>query len=246
MTRPLFLADLPDPLPAVGASLRLDGDEGRHAAVVRRIGPGEELMIGDGTGRGVGVRVLAADKQGLDVAVTEHLVEPARAPRIVAVQALAKGDRSDLAIEMLTEVGVDEIIPWQAGRSIVRWQGERGEKSLNKWRSTVREAAKQSRRLRTPEVSTWLSSKQLAQRLAQADVAIVLHEDATAPLSGELLDDERELILVIGPEGGISPEELELFTAAGATLALVSDGVLRTSTAGAVAVAHLRMGLLGG
>lgn len=241
MTRPLFLAALPRPLPPVGSELRLDGDEGRHAAVVRRIRAGEELMVGDGAGRGVGVRVVAADKQGLDLEVTEHLAAAAPGLRVVAVQALAKGERSDLAIEMLTEIGVDEIVPWQASRSIVRWQGERGEKSLAKWRATVREAAKQSRRLRTPEVSGLVSTKQLASRLAAADLALVLHEDATDSLAEVRLPAAGEVMLVVGPEGGISADELAAFTQAGARTALISDGVLRTSTAGAAAASWIRL-----
>lgn len=241
MTRPLFLAELADPLPAAGSVLRLDGDEGRHAAVVRRIGPGEAVMVGDGGGRGVGCTVVSAGKQGLDLKVTEHLSAPAARPRVVAVQALAKGDRSDLAIEMLTEVGVDEVVPWQASRSIVRWQGERGEKSLGKWRATVREAAKQSRRLRTPEVSGLASTKQLAARMAGADLVLVLHEDATGSLADVALPAQGEVMVVVGPEGGISADELAAFTAAGARPVLVSDGVLRTSTAGAVAAAWIRL-----
>ncbi|GAB3623890.1 16S rRNA (uracil(1498)-N(3))-methyltransferase [Mariniluteicoccus endophyticus] len=241
MTRPLFLAPLPDPLPTVGSAFRLDGDEGRHAAVVRRITAGEELVVGDGAGRGVGVRVVAADKQGLDLEVTEHVGAPEPGVRVVAVQALAKGDRSDLAIEMLTEVGADEVVPWQANRSIVRWQGERGEKSLNKWRATVREAAKQSRRLRTPEVSVMVTTRQLAARMRETALVLVLHEEANATLADVDLPAEGEVMLVVGPEGGIAPEELEAFVASGARTVLVNDGVLRTSTAGAVAVGWVRL-----
>ncbi|GAB3702194.1 16S rRNA (uracil(1498)-N(3))-methyltransferase [Mariniluteicoccus flavus] len=242
MTRPLFLLpDLASPLPTVGSVVRLGGDEGRHAAVVRRLQPGEELVVGDGSGRGVGARVVGADKQGLDLEVTEVLPESVAGLRIVAVQALAKGDRSDLAIEMLTEVGVSEIVPWQASRSIVRWQGERGEKSLGKWRATVREAAKQSRRLRTPEVSALVSTKQLAARMADVDLVLVLHESADRSLAEVEVPEAGEVMVVVGPEGGISDDELAAFAAAGARAVLVSDGVLRTSTAGAVATAHLRL-----
>ena len=109
-------------------------------------------MVGDGCGRGVRGSVVAVQKTGLQVEVTELLTAPEPRRRIVAVQALAKGDRSELAIEMLTEAGVAEIIPWMAARSVVRWSGERAVKSLSRWRSTVREAAKQSRRLRVPRV----------------------------------------------------------------------------------------------
>lgn len=241
MTRPLFLAPLDDPLPPVSGTLALTGDEGRHAAVVRRIRAGEEILVADGAGRGVLAEVLAADKSGLELRVLEHLEIPDHGLRVVAVQALAKGDRSELAIEMLTEVGVDEIVPWQASRSIVKWQGERGEKSLTKWRGTVREATKQSRRLRVPAVSAAVTTKQLRQRIAEVDLALVLHEDATQSLAQKEIPVSGTVLLVVGPEGGISTEELDVFTSVGAVAVSISDGVLRTSTAGVVAVGRLRM-----
>lgn len=240
MTDPLFLhEDLPDPVPEVGALFELTGDEGRHAAVVRRIGPGESVLVGDGHGRGVRAVVLAASKSGLQLRVEEQLVVPEPALEVVAVQALAKGDRSELAVEMLTEMGVGRIWPWQASRSIVRWSAERGDKALARWRSTVREATKQSRRLRVPEVGPVLSTARLVEEIERADLALVLHEDAAVPLRDVVLPVRGRVLLVVGPEGGIAAEELERFTAAGARAVLLSDGVLRTSTAGVVALAGL-------
>lgn len=240
MTAPLFLLEsLADPLPAVGAVLDLGGDEGRHAAVVRRIGPGEQVLVADGRGRGVRAEVTAAARTGLTLRVLEQLTTPDPALRVVAVQALAKGDRSELAVEMLTEVGVGEIWPWQAARSMVRWSAERGEKSLGRWRSTAREATKQSRRLRQPELRPVLSTAQLCAALADVDLALVLHEEATTPLRDVVLPATGTVAVVVGPEGGIAPEELERFAAAGARTVSVSDAVLRTSTAGVVAVAGL-------
>ena len=157
----------------------------------------------------------------------------------MAVQALAKGDRSELAVEMLTEVGVGEIVPWSASRSVVRWTGERGEKSLGRWRATAREAAKQSRRLLVPTVAEPMSTAQVARRMAGTDVALVLHEDAELRLSALPLPTAATVLMVIGPEGGIAPEELSAFAAAGARAVSISDGVLRTSTAGAVAAGML-------
>lgn len=240
MTDPLFLSDLPDPLPGPGQELRLEGSEGRHAAVVRRIGPGETVVVSDGSGRGLRCSVIAADRTGLRLAVTEIRQSPPPRLRVVVVQALAKGDRSELACEMLTELGVDEIVPWPAGRSIVRWQGERGAKSLARWRTSVREAAKQSRRLRVPEVTEPMSSRLVAARLTTADLALVLHERADQGIDRVRLPRRGEIVLVVGPEGGISEQELELFEAAGARAVLISDGVLRTSTAGAAALAQLQ------
>jgi len=240
MTAPLFLLEtLADPLPAVGATFELGGDEGRHAAVVRRIAAGEQVLVADGRGRGVRAEVTAAAKSGLTLQVLEHLAPVEQTLRVVAVQALAKGDRSELAVEMLTEVGVSEIWPWQASRSIVRWSAERGEKSLGRWRSTAREATKQSRRLVQPTLRSVLSTAQLATALAEVDIALVLHEDAETPLREVELPASGTVAVVVGPEGGIAPEELERFAAAGARTVSVSDGVLRTSTAGVVAVAGL-------
>jgi 16S rRNA (uracil1498-N3)-methyltransferase len=240
VTAPLFLADdLADPLPAVGAELVLGGDEGRHAAVVRRITAGETVLVSDGRGRGVRGTVVEASKAGLRLQVVEQLAAPEPSRRIVAVQALAKGDRSELAVEMLTEVGVTEIWPWQASRSIVRWSAERGDKALGRWRSTAREATKQSRRLRVPEVRPVLATAQLCAALAEAELALVLHEEATTRLPDVPLPDRGTVVVVVGPEGGISGEELERFAAAGGQPVLVSDAVLRTSTAGVVAVAAL-------
>lgn len=240
MTFPLFLIDrLADPLPPAGARVELAGPEGRHAAVVRRIGVGETVLLGDGGGRGVQGRVVEASKTGLVVEVQTQLAAPSRRLQFVAVQALAKGDRSELAIEMLTELGIDEIVPWSASRSIVRWSGERADKSLGRWRSTVREAAKQSRRLAVPTVGEPVTTTQLAARISAADLALVLHEDATEPLAAVPLPDAGTVVLVIGPEGGIAPDELDTFTAAGARVVTISDGVLRTSTAGVVALAGL-------
>jgi len=240
VTAPLFLLEsLADPLPDVGATLELGGDEGRHAAVVRRIAAGEQVLVADGRGRGVRAEVTAAGKTGLTLRVLEQLTAAERPLRVVAVQALAKGDRSELAVEMLTEVGVSEIWPWQASRSIVRWSPERGEKSLGRWRSTAREATKQSRRLVLPTLRPVLSTTQLCTELAGVDLALVLHEDAADALRDVALPERGTVALVVGPEGGIAPEELERFAAAGARAVSVSDAVLRTSTAGVVAVAGL-------
>lgn len=242
MTDPLFLLDdLTDPLPMPGAHLTLSGDEGRHAAVVRRIRPGEMIMIGNGRGRGV--RGVVVEQRGSDlvVEVVNHLASPAERRRFVAAQALAKGDRSELAVEMLTEVGVDEIVPWQASRSIVSWSPERATRSLAKWRSTAREAAKQSRRLNVPQVSEAVTTSQLAQRAARADLALVLHEDAKQPIAEVDLPAAGTVLIIIGPEGGISEAELSELSTAGARPVSISDAVLRTSTAGVVALAGLKL-----
>lgn len=236
MSDPLFLGEISQP--RVGGLLELTGDQARHAVTVKRTRPGESILISDGKGLAVRGRVVTAEKQSLVVEVTELLAQPERPHRLVVVQALAKGDRSELAVEVMTELGVDEIIAWQASRSIVRWQGERGQRSLARWAATAREATKQSRRFRVPEVG-FATTAEVVERVEQAASALILHEAATVGLREVPLPDRGEILLVVGPEGGISPEELELLTTAGGTPVLISDGVLRTSTAGAAALAQL-------
>ena len=239
MSDPVFHAELPEPLPGIGATVLLDGPEGRHAAVVRRLRVGEQVQLSDGAGRGIVGPVVALGKQSITVEVASQLIEEPAALRLVVAQALAKGDRGELAVELLTEVGVSEILPWQASRSIVRWSGERGAKGLARWRSTAREAAKQSRRLWTPVVADPVSTAGLAVRVAQADLALLLHEAAATPLAEIELPTSGEVLLVVGPEGGISPEELEILGEAGGRPTLLTPHVLRTSTAGVVACAGL-------
>ena len=235
---PLFLLeDLADPLPDVGTPVRLDGEEGRHAASVRRIRPGEMILIGDGRGRAVAGRVDEVSKTALTIRVAEQLVEARPRRHYVAVQALPKGDRGELAVEMMTEVGIAEIIPWQASRSVVRWSGDRAEKAVNRWRSTAREAAKQSRRLLVPAVREPIDTAELVQAVGSADCALILHEEATEPLAGVHLPEQGTVMIVIGPEGGIAPVEIDELVAAGGLPVSISDGVLRTSTAGVVALA---------
>ena len=241
MSDPVFLGELADPLPEVGARIELAGDEGHHAAVVRRIAVGEVVVITDGRGRGIRGDVTAADKRGLTVAVAEHLASIEPAVRITAVQALAKGDRGELAVEVMTEAGVHRIVPWSAQRSMLRWTGERAQKSLRRWRSTAREATKQSRRLRVPEVTDAIGTEGLSDMVKDADRAFVLHEAAVDPLSAmDLSDVSGSVLIIIGPEGGITPDELDGLIAVGAQPVLISDGVLRTSTAGLVAIAQLQ------
>lgn len=237
MTAPVFLAGT-DQL-AVGTVL-LDGPEGRHAVAVRRLRPGEEVVLTDGAGTGAYGTVAAVEgKDRLQVAVTEVRAEPEPRPRITVVQALPKGDRGELAVETMTETGVDAIVPWAAARCVTQWKGERGRKSLTKWRNTAREAGKQCRRLRFPTVEELATTRQLTPLLSGADLAAVLHEEGSEPLATAELPTDGEIVLVVGPEGGVATEELAAFAEAGAKPYRLGSSVLRTSTAGTAATALL-------
>jgi 16S rRNA (uracil1498-N3)-methyltransferase len=234
-TRPVFLVDaLPD-----GASTVLDGAEGHHAATVRRLRPGEALVLSDGAGGVADCVVTGPAPGGLRLAVTavRRLAPPE--PRFVLVQALAKGDRGELAVELAVELGIDEVVPWAAARSVVRWEGPRGQRSLERWRSTARSAAKQSRRAWLPAVAEPASTRDVAGLIRSAAGALVLHEAAETPLVSVPLPAAGDLLLVVGPEGGLDDAELATFTAAGATAVRLGSPVLRTSTAGAAALAAL-------
>ncbi|WP_049576088.1 16S rRNA (uracil(1498)-N(3))-methyltransferase [Streptomyces sp. SBT349] len=224
-----------------GAVLRLDGPEGRHAVAVRRLRVGEELVLTDGEGTGASGTVASVEgKDALRIAVAEVWSEPPPRPWITVVQALPKGERGELAVETMTETGVDAVVPWAAARCVTQWRGERGAKSLAKWRATAREAGKQSRRVRFPRIPEPVSTREIATRLAgEAAFAAVLHEGADEPLATAPLPGDGEILLIVGPEGGVAAEELAAFSAAGVRPFRLGPTVLRTSTAGTAAAALL-------
>jgi 16S rRNA (uracil1498-N3)-methyltransferase len=237
MSAPVFVV-APEALH--GGRVTLNGPEGRHAVAVRRLRVGEEIMLTDGAGRGAYGTVAAVEgKDRLDVAVTDMRTEPEPAPRITVVQALPKGDRGELAVETMTETGVDAIVPWSALRCITQWKGDRGAKSLAKWRATAREAGKQARRLRFPEISDLMTTHQITELLSGAAFSAVLHEAGSEPLTCAPLPADGDIVLVVGPEGGVAPDELDAFAAAGAKPYRLGPSVLRTSTAGVAAAAVL-------
>lgn len=237
MGAPVFLAD-PDVLGA-GDRVVLDGDEGRHAAVVRRIGIGEIVELADGAGLLARCVVVAADRHSITCDVQERTVVPAPRPRIVVAQAVPKGDRGETAVETMTEVGVDEITPWSAARCMVRWKGDRGEKALRRWRSTAREAAKQARRPWLPQVTDLATTAEVAARMRDAALGVVLHEEADRPIASLTAPADGDVVIVVGPEGGIAPDELDTLEQAGAVTVRLGPSVLRTSTAGTVAAGVL-------
>lgn len=239
MTVPVFHA--PREQLAGSSTVRLDGPEGRHAALVRRLQPRERIDLTDGAGLVAQCVILHSDGFALDLEVQELRMVPAPSPRLTVIQGLAKGDRGETAVETMTEIGVDVIVPWSAGRSIVQWKGERGAKALAKWRGTAREAAKQARRAWWPQVTEPATTAKVAKLLAGASMPVVLHEEAELALCSlePAAVGATEMVLVVGPEGGITPEELVQFAEAGATPYRMGPTVLRTSTAGTAASAVL-------
>lgn len=235
-TAPVFLV----PSVPSGGTAVLDGPEGHHAATVRRLGPGAELVIADGRGTAAACVVEAVSgKDSLTLRVDRRWHEPSAQPRIVLAQALVKGDRGELAVELATETGVDLVLPWRAARSVARWDdGPRGAKALARWRSTAREAAKQSRRSWIPEVDEPVSTATLADRIRSAAAALVLDAGGTR-LADLTLPTEGDLVLVVGPEGGFTDHETETFVSAGAQVARLGPTVLRASTAAAAAISAL-------
>ncbi len=239
MTRPTFVHEQTGTL-RPGDRALLEGPEGHHAAVVRRLRVGEPLTLTDGRGARAEVEVATVGKAVLEVDVTQvdRLASPR--PRLLVVQALTKGERGELAVELLTEVGADVIVPWSAERCIVRWSGERGAKSLRRWRSTAHEAAKQSRRAWFPEVTDLHSTTDLAGLVGTAGSAFVLHESAHQSIGVSAAHlDRGDVVVVVGPEGGITDAELRCLGDAGAMPLRLGPTVLRASTAGAVAAGAL-------
>ncbi len=227
----------------------LAGAEGRHAATVRRLAPGERVDLTDGAGTLAEGRVTAVRPGTVELAVLARHFEPGPSPRLVVVQAIPKGDRGELAVETMTEVGVDVIVPWAAERCVAVWRGERADKGVARWRSAAVAAAKQSRRAWLPEITPMAGTAAVADRVRGAGLALLLDPEAADPLARLAASAAStpsaasaggpggEVVLVVGPEGGIAPGETELLAAAGAMGARLGPTVLRASTAGAVAAA---------
>ena len=233
---PLFLVP---PGEVTAQVMRLAGPEGHHAAAVRRLRTGERADVGDGAGTVAEGVVSDVGKNFVTLDIRAVHTFPPPQPLLTVAQALPKGDRGELAVELMTEIGVDAVIPWAAERSITKWQAERGDKALAKWRGTAREAAKQSRRAWLPEIRDLATTAALAQRVSAATCAIVLEADASARLHELPLPDTGEILLLVGPEGGISPAERATLRESGAIEARLGPTVLRTSTAGAAAATIL-------
>jgi 16S rRNA (uracil1498-N3)-methyltransferase len=232
-----------DALPETGELAVVEGDEGFHAATVRRIRRGEHLVLGDGAGGLARCVVEQAGRDGLQARVLDRWQVPPVQPSVTVIQALPKAERSELAIELATEAGADALVAWQAARCVARWEGARADKGLRRWRAVARAAAQQSRRAHIPSVDGVLCTAALAQRIgdvvASGGTALALHESATGQLTDLSLAQAKSVTLVVGPEGGIAPDELVALTDAGAVAVRLGPTVLRTSTAAAVALGAL-------
>jgi 16S rRNA (uracil1498-N3)-methyltransferase len=235
VTPPLFAGDRGTL--AAADRFTLAGPEGRHATTVRRLAVGELVDITDGAGLLAHCVVVAVRPGELDLEVRSRTDEPPPACRVVVVQAIIKGDRGELAVELMTEVGVDVIVPWAAERSVAIWRSDREEKALNRWRSTAREAAKQSRRSRFPEIDHQVSTTEVLALLKNATLGLLLDPAAENSLAEVALPSAGDVVLIVGPEGGVSPAESQALTDAGAVPVRLGPTVLRGSTAGSVAAA---------
>jgi len=238
VTRALFYIDA---LPQVGELAVVDGDEGFHAANVRRIRSGEELDLGDGDGTVAHCVVEDVGKGRLTALVLDRRTLPVALPAVTVVQALPKSDRSELAIELATEAGDDAFVGWQASRCVARWEcSAKVDKGLRRWDAVARSAARQSRRPYIPSINGVVSTAELVHRVRDGGAtALVLHESAIAKLTELPMAQADSLLLIIGPEGGIADDEIAALSDAGATAVRLGPTVLRTSTAAAVALGAL-------
>ena len=239
MTASVFLVE-PASLDQAGDTYVLDGPEGRHAVAVSRIAIGERIHVVDGDGTrliGTVSEYRGKDSCVIDVESIEHLPEPS--PRLVVVQALPKSEHGELAVDLLTQAGADVIVPWAASRCVTQWRGDRAEKSRMKWVQAARAATKQSRRSRAPEIRPITSLAEVASLISSATSAFVLHEEATALLGTSEVPNSGDIVLVVGPEGGISPDEVTALVNAGARAVLIGAHVLRSSSAGSLGIAAL-------
>lgn len=239
MVEPLFISPIPSDTKA-GSKIRISGTEAKHAISVRRLQIGESLAVSDGQGQKVRGKVsqLSKDFLEVDVESIENIERPS--PQLVLVQALAKGDRDEMAVQACTELGIQTVIPWQSARSVSIWKPEKQDKHRLRWQTIATEAAKQSLRPFIPEVEKVLGTSELVDRLKAFDVTLVLDPTSTTALTSVPVLGHRSIAIVVGPEGGISPEELGQFSSAGLILVGLGSGILRTSTAGVAVVSYLQ------
>ena len=233
MVEPLFKGNVAGAV--AGAEIALTGSEGKHAVAVRRMRVGEGIQLTDGLGKRVRGNVSAVEQNSLMIQVTDVIDEAEPSAKLTLIQALAKGDRDELAVQAATELGAWQIIPWQAERSISRWDGPKISKGVDRWQVIVAEAAKQSLRVFEPKVQMPVSTKQICELVKDFDLVLVLDPTSAAGLGSQDFAAQN-IAIVVGPEGGISDHELQLLADAGARLVNLGAPILRTSTAGVAAI----------
>ena len=221
-----------------GSSVRLQGDEARHAARVSRLAVGEDILVGDGVGTIATARAAAVTPTEVLLEVHDATAHALHQPEVWLVQALAKGDRDALAIQTCTELGVDRIIPWQPSRTISRWKGDKLTTGVARWQKIATEASKQSVRAWIPQVERAMTTQDIAD-LGEQYQLLLLDPDATDALSAYIPPREKNLLVIVGPEGGVDAAERELFVSSGAVDLKLGRTVLRTSSAGPAALAVL-------
>jgi len=224
-----FVPDLPT---QVGASYSFNSEDANHAIKVLRIEVGEIFRVSDGVGGWANVQVTEVTKRSLETTVLEVGRQEPLEIKFTVVQALPKSDRAKEAVELLTEAGADVIVPWLANRSISRTE------VISKFATTAREASKQSRRLFIPQLHETVKERGVIELIKSADLALVFHESAQVKLS-EIITPQikaKNVVIVIGPEGGITEEELAAFAAAGAHVAGLGRPILRSAHAGLAAL----------
>lgn len=215
----------------------LDNDEAHHAIKVMRLKIGEEIKISDGEGSWVSGPISEVGKKSLKITVTSNGIERIKKPELVLVQAIIKSDRNKEMLELITVAGVDRIIPWQADRCISKWQSN----SYDKWSNSIKEASKQSRRVNLPKLEKVMSTKQIIEQMVVNDCIVVFHESANEKFSSlDISQKASALYLIIGPEGGITDTELEIFKSKGGNLVRLGEPVLRSAHAGFAALASIQ------
>lgn len=240
MSPHVYLVDLQAAAVArAGSRLEVTGSEGQHAAKVARVHPGEVIELVDGRGTRIQAEVVAVGRDEVTALVIQVTAEPAPDPVFVVVQALPKGEHADLAVDQLTQAGVDRIVPWVAANCVVRWDEQRAARGRQKWQQAALTAAKQSRRSWVPEVESLAGTAQVLAAAAQAQCVLVLHEEATDSIAQVDLPDTGIVMVVVGPEGGLAASERVALTELGAHQVRLGPEVLRTSLAGAAALAVL-------
>ena len=220
-----------------GQTQTLESDEAHHAIKVMRLKTGEEIKISDGEGNWVSGPISEVGKKNLKIDVTASGIEASKKPELVLVQALTKSDRNKEMLELVTVAGVDRIIPWQAERSISKWQSN----SYDKWTSSIKEAGKQSRRVNLPKLEKLMCAREITEQISASDCILVFHESANEKFSAlDISQNASSVYLIIGPEGGITDKELEIFKSKGGNLVRLGEPVLRSAHAGFAALASIQ------